>query len=192
MKQSLNYKDLKQKSISYTPTELVNRLSFGQAMQTACEMLRNEEWDEQLQIYAADILELLRQKYPEKWNSSWRFDAFLGYAYHILLKYDERYAAYKSAFDKVNPKPPQLLIAMARCYMTPGKPPITEQEAINLVKQAVKDFPCIEGFELLAGLYKSMGNIKEQEYWQNFLKKQKAGLSELPTLDQIPNGFLID
>ncbi len=183
----IEYIKLKQKSSNCDPLELVNAIGFEGALYLACDMLNNEEWDESLQEYAARVLENLRKKYPEKWNSSWRYDALLGYAYHILLKYDERYVAYKRAFDNIQPlPPPQLLVAMARCCIAPGKPPITEEEAILLVKEAIKTTPYIEGVELLRGLYKSVGNIKEQKHWENILENIKKNGVHLPPLDQIP------
>ena len=84
----------------------------------------------------------------------------LGYTYHILLKYDERYKAYKRAFDRASPPPPELLVAIARCCIAPGKPQITEEEAILLIKQAIKTTPYVEGIQLLISLYESMRNIK--------------------------------
>lgn len=123
--------------------------------------------------------------YPKEWNANWKYDALLGYAYHIILKYDERYAAYKRAFDKIEPPPPELLVAMARCCIAPGKPPITEEEAISLVKQAIATAPYVEAVELLRGLYKSIGNIKEQRYWEKVLENIKEASPHLPPLDQI-------
>ncbi len=182
-----SYISLKQKSNDYKPSELVNLLSFNKGLRIACDMLNNDEWDESLQEYAANLLEELRKTYPEKWNSTWRYDALLGYAYHIILKYDERYVAYKRAFDKVHPPPPQLLIAMAECCWAPGKPPITEQEAISLVKRALSTSLYYEGVSLVRGLYKSIGDTKEQKYWENVLDKIKGKEVHLPPLDQIPN-----
>lgn len=181
----LTYTELKQKSNQYNPLDLVNVLDFDGALSMACDMLNNEEWDRILQEYATNLLEEIRNKYPEQWNSSWRYDALLGYAYDIILKYEERFVAYKRAFDKVNPQPPELLFALAGCCWAPGKPPITEEEAVSLVKEAIKTTPYVEGIELLTGLYKSMGNTKEQKYWQNMLEKEN-GL-HLPTLNKIPS-----
>ncbi len=181
------YVQLKQISSSLSPSDLVFTLEFNEALHMACSMLNNEEWDESLQEYATAFLEELRKKYPEKWNSSWRYDALLGYAYHIILNYEERYAAYKRAIDKIKPVPPQLLIAMARCCVAPGKPPITEEEAILLVKEAIKTTLYTEGVELLKGLYKSIGNTKEQNYWENILEGMNKNGPQLPSLDQIPN-----
>lgn len=179
------YLELKKQADKFTVSALVNSLGFEKTLINACLMLNNDEWDESLQEYATALLEELRKKHPEKWNSSWRYDALLGYAYHIILKYDERYAAYKRAFEKIHPTPPQLLIAMARCAIAPGEPPITEREAISLVKQAMQDTLYIEGAELLRGLYKSLGNIEEQRYWENVLKNIKETGHHLPSLDQI-------
>jgi hypothetical protein len=64
------YTKLKQRSCSYSPSDLVNTLSFDEALRLACDMLNNEEWDESLKEYVTSILEELRKKYPEKWNDS--------------------------------------------------------------------------------------------------------------------------
>lgn len=181
-----NYTRLKQKSNDFTPIQLANALGFDEALHMACNMLNNEKWDENLQEYATSLLEEIRTRHPKQWNSTWRHDALLGYAYHITLKYDERYIAYKRAFNNAHSPPPQLLVAMARCCIAPGKPPITEEEAISLIKQAIKTTPYIEGVELLRGLYKSLGNIKEQKYWENILENTKEHGIHLPGLDQIP------
>lgn len=182
---SLSYMKLKQKSENYSPSDLVIELGFGEALKLAHSMLINDTWDESLQEYATSLLEEIRRKYPEKWNSNWRYDAFLGYAYDIILKYDERYAFYKSAFDKVYPHPPELLVALAGCCWAPGKPPISEEEAISLVKQAIQSTPYVEGVELLKGLYKSTGNVQELQYWEKVLENIKDTGPHLPSLDQI-------
>ncbi len=170
---------------TYNPSELIVSLGFNNTIRMAIDMLNNEEWEESLQEYATNLLEELRKTCPEKWNASWQYDALLGYAYHIILKYDERYAAYKRAFNKIDHPPPQLLVAMARCCMAPGKPPITEEEAITLIKQAIETVPYIEAIELLRGLYKSTGNIKEQLYWEKVLENTRENGVHLPRLDKI-------
>jgi hypothetical protein len=84
-------------------------------------------------------LEELRKKYPNEWNCSWKNDAFLGYAYDVILNYGRRFIFYKKAFEKASLPPPQLLIALAGCCWAPGIPPITEEEAISLVKKSLSD-----------------------------------------------------
>lgn len=181
-----NYEELKLLSRSSTPKELAYKLAFNEGVLLAKKLLNNDEWDDELQEYSANLLEEIRKKYPEEWNLNWKYDAFLGYVYHIILKYDERFLAYKRAFEKVSSPPPQLLIAMARCCRAPGIPPITEEESIKLVKQALSEKNYYEGVSLLKGLYKSTGNKKEEEYWEQVLGNINKNESDLPSLDDLP------
>lgn len=148
------YIKLKHLSDDNTPQILLEILKFDISLKIALDMLNNDEWDESLQEYATTLLEEIRYEYSEKWNSSWKYDALLGYAYNITLKYDERYEALNRAFNKIHPQPPELLVAMARCCIAPGKPPISNEEAISLLKQATKTIPYIVGIEFLRGLYR--------------------------------------
>ena len=180
---SISYSQLKEYANSFEPSDLVNILEFDKSLEIALNMLNNEEWEDSLQKYGTAILEAMRNKNPEKWNSSWRYDALLGYAYDIILNYDERYIAYKRAFDKITPASPQLLIAIAGCCIAPGKPPISEEEAILLVNEAIQVTPYIEGIELLKGLYKSIGNTEKQKFWEDVLNKNIERDPHLPSLD---------
>jgi len=179
------YLKLKRKSNENTPSSLIELLEFNEALLMVCDLLNNEEWNESLQEYAVNILEELRKKHPEQWDVNWKHDALLGYAYHITLNYEKRYAAYIRAFNKITPAPPQLLVAIARCCIAPGKPPITEEEAISLVQQAITPVNYVEAIELLRGLYKSTGNIKEEKYWEKILDSIKDTGPHLPPLYQI-------
>lgn len=182
---SLNYLELKEKSLKYSFSDLLEKFGFIETLNLARLMLINDKWDETLQEYATHLLEQIRKTYPIEWNSNWKYDALLGYAYDITFKYDERYIAYKRALSKVSPPPPQLQIALAGCCWAPGRPPITEEEAILLVKEAIAKIPYIEGVELLRGLYKSTGNINEQQFWDKYLEENEKTGSHLTSLDQI-------
>lgn len=165
-----SYLELKKKSLNTNPQHFAQSLEFDEIINIACNMLHNEEWDNDLQKYAIQVLEALRKRSPNQWNATWRYDAILGYAYDVILDYDNRYIAYKRAYDNANLPPPELLVALARCCWAPGEPPITEAEAISLAKRAVETVPYIEALELLRGLYKSVGNTKEQTHCENDLK----------------------
>ena len=182
---SFNYLELIQQSEKFTPLELAKNLGFKESLRCAQKMLVNEEWDESLQEYATKLLEEVQKIYSADWSSNWKYDAFLGYAYDIVLKYDERYASYKKAFDKATPAPPELLVALASCCWAPGKPNITEEDAILLVKQAITPVKYIEAIELLKGLYKSIGNTEEERYWEKVLEDIKSTGPHLRPLDQI-------
>jgi len=98
------------------------------------------------------------------------------------LNYDEKYFAYKRAYDKVNPNPPELLVALAHCCRIPGEHLITEEQAISLVKEAMKDIPYIEAIRSLRGLYKSTGNIQEQKRCEILLENIEKNGTHLPSI----------
>lgn len=181
---NINYEELKKK-INIKPSDLIKMQGFNNTLVLTWNMIRNDQWDETLQIYATKLLEELKNEYPDRWNANWRYEAFLGYAYDVILNFDKRYIAYKKAFDKANPVPPELLVALARCCWSPGKPPITEEEAILLVKQSINNIQYIESIGLLRGLYKSMENEKEEKYWNNILSKVSENGVHLPPLINI-------
>lgn len=170
-----------------TPFDVVQKFGFEETIRLATSMLMDESWDEELQGFATSLLRELMNKYPDKWNSSWRFDALLGFANNIIMDYDARYEAYKRAMEKTSSPPAELLIALARCYNSPGIPPVTEAEAINLIKKAIKNKLYPEGVRLLKGLYRITGDKQEENYWNKILTAIEDTGPELPRLDKIPN-----
>ena len=180
------FEELYNLSKNYLTNELVKVLQFQEGLLLAKEMLNNDEWNEELQQYAASLLNELRKKYSNEWNSKWNYDAFLGYAYDITLNYDERYKFYKSALERAGTPPPQLLVALAGCCWAPGTPHITEEESISLIKQALLEKPYYEAFSLLRGIYKSIGNTKEQAYCEDVLENMKGKEIHLLPLDDVP------
>ena len=116
------YKMLKKKTENFSSSELAQLVSFKEGIRIACDMLRNDEHDDELHIYAVNFLKNLRKTYREKWSFSWKFDALLGYSYDVAWEEgDEQYNAYMSALEKApKPTPPQLLVAIAGCYGVPN------------------------------------------------------------------------
>lgn len=134
---------------NYNTCDIAKSLSFKDGIILAYRMLYNEQWDEQVQNYAVDLLYAIRETYSDDWNSCWKYDVFLGNACNIALRYDERYQAYKRATEKVQPIPPSLMVLLAKCYISPGIPPISQEEAENLLKEALKKETSIEGISLI-------------------------------------------
>ncbi|MGB5968972.1 MAG: hypothetical protein WBG70_11655 [Spirulinaceae cyanobacterium] len=133
-------------------------------------MLYNDEWNEELQAYATDLLKTLRLKKSSQWSSDWRHDVFLGTACDITLRYNERNQAYKRAYEASKEPPAELTWLLARCLFTPGKPPISENEAIRLLEEGLSQKQFIEGTQLLVSLYRNQGNTNAQAYWQKRLE----------------------
>jgi hypothetical protein len=155
----------------YTPSVFARSLSFKDALCAAYRMLCNEDWDENLQEYAISFLYEIRRVYSKEWNSSWEYDAFLGYACSIRYREEEQYEAYKRAFDKAQDPPPRLLIEFARCSVCPGPPPIPYDQAIDLVMRALQGGPYSDGIELLSNLYSLKWDTQMEEYWRKILEK---------------------
>ena len=92
------YRELKQKSEDFTYSELAFSVDFKEGILIACNMLHNDEHDCDLQVYAVDFLKELKKMHHKEWNSSWKFDALLGYGYNVAWgAYDEQYFAYMAA-----------------------------------------------------------------------------------------------
>jgi len=154
----------------YSPRELVKSLSFRDSLILAYRLLYNDKWDELLQDYSVRLLFEIRNVYSNEWNESWEYDALIGLACYITYKHEERYVAYKKAFDKVDRPPPRLLIELARCCICPGPPPISYDQAINLVLIALKDIPYADGISLLCNIYSLKNDQIKKDYWSKYLK----------------------
>ena len=155
----------------HAPGELVQLLSFKDGLCTAYRMLCNEDWDEDLQEYAISFLYEIRRAYTKEWNSSWQYDALIGYACEIRYRYEERYEFYKRAFDKTVAPPPGLLVNLARCSICPGSPPISYDQAIDLVMRALQSGPYADGIGLLCGLYALKHDMQMKEYWDKISER---------------------
>ncbi len=157
--------------------DLCNSLSFKEALALAYRMLYDPRWDEKFQNYAVELLYAIRKHFPEDWDSSWKFDVFLGDACNIAMRYEEKYQAYKRAAEKVTPIPPSLLVLIAECYISPGTPPIAQTTAEELLKEALQKEKSIEGASLLKRIYERRQDVSQVAHWDTILKvatKQNA------------------
>lgn len=152
-------------------SDLVYLLSFKDVMAIAHKMLYNEEWNEEWQAFATNLLKTLRLRKTSEWQSDWRNDAFLGIACDITLRYDERYEAFKNAYERSDNRAPELAWQLARCVFTPGVPPISKREAICILEEKLPEYPFIEGVELLVKLYKDNGDFVKAASWHKQLQK---------------------
>lgn len=154
----------------YQANVLAEILSFKDGRNLAYKMLFNEERDDSLQDYATELLQEIRKNHSEEWSADWKNDVFLGDACYMTMKFNERYEAYKRAYEKATPPPPSLLIALASCYLLP-KSPITLNEAEKLAKMALEKEMSIEGVVLLRGIYAEKNDQSKFDYWDKILKE---------------------
>ncbi len=155
----------------YSPNEIIKLLSFKDGLRFAYRLLYNRSWDENLQKQAVDLFYEIRKTYPQDWHQSWEYNALLGLACYITKNYEERYEAYKQAFNMTEHPQPGLLIELARCCICPGPPPISYEDAIHLVKKALEEAPYADAIGLLSHIYSLKNDKKNEEYWNEVLKK---------------------
>lgn len=163
---------------NWNPKLIVEKLAYEECMCLAYRMLINEQADDNLMNFAVDLLQVIRKKNLQNWESDWRNDLFLGDACHITMRFNERYEAYKRAYLKFNPLnlPPTLLVSLARCYSAPGVPPISIEEAEKLARAAVEKEISTETVALIRGICKMQGKDKEFFYWNETLEElEKKG-----------------
>lgn len=183
LEEIINNKEWEKLISNFNPKSIAEKLPFLTAVKLAHSLLYNEKWDENIQEFAIKILEEIMIVHSKEWNSSWQYDAFLGLAYDITLKYDERYEAFKRALEKATPPPAQLLIAMARCCDCPGKPPISYEKAIEYLNIALKDYQYVDGVGLMRKIYWFKDDIANEQYWARVLDKVKNYNKDSPSLD---------
>jgi len=153
--------------------KLANSLSFKEGIVLAYRMLYNLNDDKETQNEAISLLYAIRKLYPNEWNSSWKFDSLLGNACDYIGRDEERYEAYKQAAKKVNPIPPSLLVLLAKCYSPFKTSQLSQEEAENYLKQALKIEKTIEGASLMRGICEEKKDLKEEAYWNNILDEAK-------------------
>lgn len=158
----------------FTVNQVVHGLLFEDCLRLAYRLLYNKEWDENLQEYAIQLLYAIRNYYPKEWDSSWKHDGFLGVACDIRFKFDEKYQAFKRAFEGLSNPPPELLIQLASCVDCPGKPPISRLEAIDLLKKAIKNHTYIDAVGQLHKIYWELNDNQQANYWKEQWEKLEA------------------
>ncbi len=149
--------------------EISKSLSFNDGLRLAYHLLYNENWDDELQYCAVELLKQLRSRYQLEWDKSWKNDALLGMGFYITSQHEERYDCFKKSFDKCQEPPPGLLIELARCSVCPGTPPISYDKAIELVMQAISKIPYFDGINLLCNLYSLKNDNEKKLYWEKVL-----------------------
>ena len=169
----------------YTPKNLAENLSFDEGRILAFKILFCQEWDSDLTDYATELLDQLRFIYAKEWSKDWKNDVFLGDAFFLANKYDEQYAAYKRAYEKIQPAPPYLLLSLASCYLS-FDPPITIDEAEKLTLQALNKELSLRGVILIRGIYASKNDQVKFDLWDKIYQQLKE--ENLPSIeDAWPN-----
>lgn len=157
---------------NYNPDKILEELSFKDSMHLASQLYTNKDFDDALFIFAVDLLQETRKKYPKDWKNDWRNDLFLGDACNFTMRFHESYEAYKRASLNFNSNlPPNLLVSLAGCYLAPGKPSISIEEAERMIKLALEKEKSIEAVTLIRGICKTKHREEEFSFWDKMLEE---------------------
>lgn len=166
--------------------EVISQLDFKHTIKLAWRMLYNDFYSYEQNEFGVHLLFALKKAKPDIWDSDWRYDALLGVACGYNYRYDEKYEALMSAYEKaktVNEEDnPTLLISLADCYCVPGPPPITEDDALALVKRAIKDKIYKSGAWALSAIYHSKGDMVNHKKWKALAETLDSDAEELGPL----------
>jgi hypothetical protein len=165
----------------FRPFELANILPFRDAMRLADRLLTHNYMYDPWRHYAIEFLYAIRDRFLDEWSLSWRYDAYLGNACVFACRYDERYKACRQAMTKVSPAPPELLVALASCNSAPGKPPVSEEEALRILSEVAHKKPYKDVVRMLVrGCYERFREKPEElVYWEKLYQKlEESGEDE--------------
>ncbi len=155
----------------FEPQTTARSLPFREGIVTAYKMLFNSEHDDDIRDYAVRLLFAIRDIYNEEWESDLGYDVLLGDACSLTWRYDEKYAAFKRAYDRADPKTPYLLFSLAGCYITPDLPFVTIEQAEAFVKKALEQELSIQAVVLIRGICQTKGDQKGLDYWDEVLEE---------------------
>ncbi len=155
----------------FDPLLVARRLPFREGIATAYRMFFNREHDDDICDYAVRLLFAIRDVYHKDWESDFGYDVLLGDTCDMTWRYDEKYAAFKRAYEKADQKTPCLLLSLAGCYIAPGLPPVTIEEAEDLVKRALDQELSIEAVVLMRGICAKKKDQKGFDHWNKIFQE---------------------
>lgn len=183
LKSLIENKDWKSLSKKISPKDLAETLNFIDALLLSRKLLEDKAWDNDLQTYAIEFIKSIKKVHSKEWDKNWRHDAYLGYAYDLRgWDYEENFDTYQRAANKSIPPDPEVLMRLAMNWSCPGVYglKINEEQAIDLLEQALAKTPYIEGVSCLIDLYDSIGDIEKKMYWEKILKESEKNKAHSP------------
>lgn len=161
----------------YSVKDVCSILNFSEAMHVVEHLFYDDIQDDENQQYALKLANEIKSHFKNDWERDWKNDVFLGRLYEMLWLYHERYLCYKSAYDKLEDPPSELLLLLANCNSAPGSPPITGEESESFLKKTLKNKITCEVALAMRSFYKLKKDRPQEMYWdQMFRKLEKENL----------------
>ena len=155
----------------YSPdTVIVEIKDFHQAILILNEICK-KLMDFDCQVFAVDFLYQIKEKFKDDWEKDWKNEVFLGKLCTFAGRYDEEYAAYKRAYDRLDDPPDSLLLLLSRCCIAPGTPPISKEEAEEYLMRAIKKNITYEAAIMMGAFYWRKNDKAQENYWDKLSEK---------------------
>lgn len=172
---------------NYKLHDIINNLSFKQAMSLAYQMLINDQGDDDLREYSIKLFEAIRQIHQNDWNSDWKNELLLGDAYYFIMNFEEQLKAYERSAKMISPLPSALLVSLASCYLNPGNPTTKVIDtAEKMLQEVLKQEESVEAVILMRSIARIREDHEQFLFWdkkfENLEKKKAFIKNKLPEI----------
>ena len=159
--------------LNCNPKDVSKISSYPNAMRVLDELLRYNPYDDDFREFAVNLAFAIRKNHRDLWDLDWKNDIFLGSLCCLTWRYNERYKAYKRAYDKLKDPPDSLLLLLAGCNSAPGTPPISDQESEKYLRRAVEKKITYESALRMRALYRENDDKINEDYWNEMCEDLK-------------------
>lgn len=170
---------------NYSVQEVCSDLNFNQLMHVVERLFYDDIQNDNKQQYALKLAFTIKEQFKDEWTKDWKNDVFLGGLCEMLWLYDERYRCYKRAYDSLQDPPAELLLLLANCISAPGTPPISEDEALYFINEAVRKSLTCETALAMRSHFMLTKDMDKQNYWNTIYEKLKN--ENVHSIQIIPN-----
>jgi hypothetical protein len=155
----------------FTQDFLIHELGYATSMHLANDLFSNNFDDTRIQEFSVTMFFLIRKIFSVEWDKDWKNDVFLGQLCDLAYKYKERYECYKRAYDKLDDPSDSLLLLLAGCNSQPGKPCVSDKEAEEFVKMAVKKKLTYESALMMRSICRNKEDKAGEVYWNKKMEE---------------------
>lgn len=177
---------------TYLPVTVAISFSFEKGMHIVDELLRasshittkNGNWAIFTQEYCANLLRMLRIKYPIEWQKDWKNEAYLGIICSLVYRNEEAFKYVQNAYNCLNDPPQSLILA----YLNAGDTPdqfLSKEKIDQLTKKGLEKGITYETAQLAASLAIFYDDEQMEKYWLE--KAEQAEAEGIHTPIIVPN-----
>lgn len=149
---------------TYAPEDLATAFSFKEGFRLATKIWCNDDFDMDLHAYATRILEAIRQRYPEQWLSSYKYELYLAYFYDLIDCREKSYEIYRNFIRKAAAATPAaILINFASHAINLNDSSVSNAEAY--LEKGIEDHLYLDGVGELRSPAHQQKNYEVEAFW---------------------------